>query len=378
MSTQPMTKAQGNTNTTNALADRLQPQSLDDLLEFSERIIESRLCPDHFEAASDIVLVAQQGAELGLNVMTALQNSHVIHGQVGWDADLMKALCMSTGEVEKWSYEEKSAERCAVTVQRAGYDPETFQWTKKKAQHIGLWSKGVWQSHPDTMLRHRVDADAARSVFPDVVAGVHTPSEIRESRQNGGSQTVQAEVVDHQGDEPESLDAAFEPGQEETKDLEPGQAESRQKGDGNPLASARRSWAQTLAHSDVPDELSEQYKQQIKQDGTYEYLQAMREERDALKGADDREAYIREKIGGGDGDWTLTGLEVERAEMSDAIDAIRQTAKSDDEVRAALKLLADRHDCGVPAIPADALAKVPDWSGGRMASLIDEATARFM
>lgn len=176
------------------LAQRLQPRDYGQLVDQADMLIQSRLCPDHFEDASDIVLVAQQGAELGVNVMTALQNSHVIHGNVGWDADFLKALCLKSGECEAWQYREKSSNRCAVSVKRRGHEPEKFSWTKKKAKHAGLWkSSPSWKSQPDVMLRHRVDAEAARAIFPDVVSGIHTPDELRDPVR---AETGEVEVSD--------------------------------------------------------------------------------------------------------------------------------------------------------------------------------------
>jgi len=257
--------------TTSSLADDLQPQSLDDLIGFADRIIQSRLCPDHFEDAIDVVLVAQQGAELGLNVMTSLQNSHVIHGQVGWDADLLKALCMRTGEVDQWSYEEKSAKRCAVTVQRTGYDPETFEWTMQKAEHVGLANKSVWQSHPDTMLRHRVDADAARSVFPDVVAGVHTPSELREAERKPTHEpdTVDATVVDSTEDTPQTvgqLDIALE--DSSVEDQSDGPSKKTQSEPQPPdLTSRRRGLRQMLRP--VDNAVADAFREKLKISGVW-------------------------------------------------------------------------------------------------------------
>lgn len=290
---------------TNAIArDRYEPRDLDELLGFAERIIKSRLCPDHFETPADIVLVVQQGAAMGVGAMTALQNSHVIKGHVGWDADFLKGLCIGTGEVEQWDYKEKTSKRCVAVVQRSNRKPQTYEWTRQKAEHVGLFKNAVWKKYPDTMLKHRVDADAARGEFPDVVAGVYTPEEIQSiGRSEPATPEVDTvtkangSVIDKKAkslpDGVQSDADAFD-AQDTTVDRSPAPAddsasdESRADRDGSP----RRSFSQRLRGVDVADEAKSALKNKLKSRGIWEDDRQMWKFCDALDETDDPKGWV--------------------------------------------------------------------------------------
>lgn len=201
--------------------DKYAPGDFQELMKFSKVVAQSNLCPDHVKGPEDVVMIVQQGQELGLSPMQALQGLHVIRGKVGLGADTMKAICESSGQVERWDYPTLNDTEVEVVVQRAGREPYRTTWSKSRAEKAGLWSSDTYQSYPTEMLRHRADAEAARAVFPDLLLGLYTPQELRSIDKGGrgeGSRkqpqrdteddtdTLNAEIVDNGDDDPFPVD----------------------------------------------------------------------------------------------------------------------------------------------------------------------------
>jgi hypothetical protein len=55
-----------------------------------------------------------------------------------------------------------------------------IEWTKARAQNIGLMKKDNWIKHTRAMLRSRCISEGIRTVFPVVLGGMYTPEEIKE------------------------------------------------------------------------------------------------------------------------------------------------------------------------------------------------------
>jgi hypothetical protein len=71
-----------------------------------------------------------------------------------------------------------SNELAVVEVQRHGWpDAETYTWSLEDAKRAGLAGRPNWSKYPREMLINRCIAEAARFVFPEVMAGVYAPEE---------------------------------------------------------------------------------------------------------------------------------------------------------------------------------------------------------
>jgi len=186
--------------------DRYAPQNFSELMTFAKVVVESNLCPSHISRPEDAVMIVQQGTELGLSPMQALQNMHAIKGKVGLGADLMKALCQQSGEVAEWRYEERTDQRCELHVQREDREPlPAIIWTVQDAKDKGLMGSNVWQKYTRQMLQHRADAEASRAAFPDLLAGLYSKEELQsipdrdgngQSRQPRPSPPADADVTE--------------------------------------------------------------------------------------------------------------------------------------------------------------------------------------
>lgn len=120
------------------------------------------------EAAAAAILA---GKSLGLDPMNALSNIFVVHGRPALYARTMTALVMAQGhEVVRT---EATPERVTVSARRRGQDHwQEFTWTIGRAKTAGYTSNSKYQSDPIAMLTAKAQAEACRTIAPDVLAGM--------------------------------------------------------------------------------------------------------------------------------------------------------------------------------------------------------------
>jgi|GEM_PF-1613663 len=120
------------------------------------------------EAAAAAILA---GKSLGLDPMNALSNIFVVHGRPALYARTMTALVMAQGhEVIRT---EASPERVTVSARRKGQQQwQDFVWTIGRAKTAGYTSNSKYQSDPIAMLTAKAQAEACRTIAPDVLAGM--------------------------------------------------------------------------------------------------------------------------------------------------------------------------------------------------------------
>lgn len=120
------------------------------------------------EAAAAAILA---GKSLGLDPMNALSNIFVVHGRPALYARTMVALVMSQGHDVVRT--EATPDRVTVSARRRGQDHwQEFTWTIGRAKTAGYTSNSKYQSDPIAMLTAKAQAEACRTIAPDVLAGM--------------------------------------------------------------------------------------------------------------------------------------------------------------------------------------------------------------
>ena len=166
----------------------LQPQSMQEAIQFSEILSKSAMVPKDFQGKPANVLVAVQwGMELGLQPLQALQNISVINGRPSVYGDALLAMvradsrCVGVNEYIEGEGDDRTAV-CTVKRKHGGEIEEiTRTFSVSQAKQAGLWSKtGPWKSYPERMLQHRARGNALRDGFPDVLAGMSVYEELRD------------------------------------------------------------------------------------------------------------------------------------------------------------------------------------------------------
>lgn len=176
----------------------LEPVNSGGAVKLAERLYESRMF-GQFPNPDAVLAVMLRGRALGLDAGTALSNFHVIEGKPAMNAQLLIGLVLRNEACEYLEWTESDAQHATWIAKRKGGKVEKrLTWTIEQACAAGLVTKdenglngfrGIptrtgkpsnWDKHRDTMLRWRCGVTLARSVFPDIVAGLYTEDELRE------------------------------------------------------------------------------------------------------------------------------------------------------------------------------------------------------
>jgi len=165
----------------------VQLASLEDAFRFANAVAASGFAPRGMEKPEAILVAIQLGAELGLTPMSALQNIAVINGRPGIYGDAALALVRSSGLLEVFREEEigepgKDTQGVKVTAKRKGFDEASETFTVADAKLAKLWGKaGPWSDYPKRMLKFRARGFILRDLFGDVLKGLRTLEEVRDT-----------------------------------------------------------------------------------------------------------------------------------------------------------------------------------------------------
>lgn len=145
----------------------------------------SGLLPDEYrkgnadQQLAKAVVVALKGRELGIPMMQAFSQIHVIKGKPAISAELMLALIYRAHPEAKIDFLELSNEVCELEARRPGGKPCKFKFTIEDAKKAELLGNNTWQKYPRAMLRSRAVTEMARTIFPDAIMGCsYTPEEL--------------------------------------------------------------------------------------------------------------------------------------------------------------------------------------------------------
>ena len=165
----------------------VQLASLEDAFRFANAVAASGFAPRGMEKPEAILVAIQLGAELGLTPMSALQNIAVINGRPAIYGDAALALVRSSGLLEIFREEEvgeagKDTQGVKVTAKRKGFDEASESFTVADAKLSKLWGKaGPWSDYPKRMLKFRARGFILRDLFGDVLKGLRTLEEVRDT-----------------------------------------------------------------------------------------------------------------------------------------------------------------------------------------------------
>lgn len=189
---------------------RQHVEAMEQAFQLAEGMCRSEIIPARFRGKPrDATAAILFGAEVGLSPIASLRSVIVIHGQPGFEARTMKAICKSNGY--RFRTIEKTATRAEIWAWEPdspvvrGTDPddkqhyghrinpdETAVWTIEDAVQAGFVpqrddkAKGAWALNangklkgnmkyletPKVMLDAKVTAEACRSIAPHLLLGL--------------------------------------------------------------------------------------------------------------------------------------------------------------------------------------------------------------
>lgn len=160
----------------------------EDMFRMARAIFQSGLAPKGFETEQAVFCAIQLGQELGLPPMASVQNIAVINSRPSLWGDSMLGLCQQSGIFDDASFEEfwgndEEGQFCVCRVRRLPHGKVIERrFSAKDVAVAGLGKKGgPHQDYPKRMLQMRARSWALRDAFPDVLKGLLTTEEMRET-----------------------------------------------------------------------------------------------------------------------------------------------------------------------------------------------------
>ena len=170
----------------------LDPRTMHEACLLAKRLHQSHMF-DGYGSPQAVLSTVMLGRELGLSSMASLRSVHIIKGKHSLSADLMVALVLKSGLAEYFTLIETTDELCTFETKRKGNPkPQRLTYGMEQATQAGLDAPprpgkepSPWHTMPRVMLRARCKSELARLEYPDLLAGLYTPEELRDAKVNG-------------------------------------------------------------------------------------------------------------------------------------------------------------------------------------------------
>jgi hypothetical protein len=177
-------------------------------------ILDSGAIPPSIDTLQKLQTIVQMGKELRMPPMTSITNIHIIKGRAVISSAILGALLKSritrNGTVSPVEFDwvndffvekdEDGDQRITTTI---GFDyisevtgkPKRQEHTVSWAQFetAGYTDKPNWAKYPKEMMRARCMASAVRALFPEILMGIYTDSEIVDSMNTGHETSMNEE-----------------------------------------------------------------------------------------------------------------------------------------------------------------------------------------
>ena len=169
----------------------LEPRSMHEACLLAKRMYEGKMFSS-YGSPQGVLSTLLLGRELGLSAMASLRSVHIIEGRHSLSAELMVALVLKSGLAENFTLIETTDTVCTYeTLRKGAAKPQRLSYGIEQAEQAGLLftrpgkRPGPWHTMPRLMLRARCKSELARLEYPDLLAGLYTPEELRDAKVKG-------------------------------------------------------------------------------------------------------------------------------------------------------------------------------------------------
>jgi 5'-3' exonuclease len=161
---------------------QLDPRTMKDARVLAKDMHDSRMF-SAYGSPQAVLSTVMVGRELGLPAMASLRSIHVVEGRHTLSAALMVALVLKSGLAEYFEpISFTDTEATFETKRKGARNPVRLTHTIDMAKTAQLLKPSSnWEKVPTDMLVARAQSRLARMVYPDLLAGLYTPDELKES-----------------------------------------------------------------------------------------------------------------------------------------------------------------------------------------------------
>lgn len=168
----------------------LDPVQFEQGQRAAKLLASSRLVPDHYKGSiGDCFVALDLSLRLGMGVFMVMQKTYVVHGRIGFEAQLLIAIVNSrgpfTGPIEYERVGAPGADAYGITAyatsRKTGKRHEATV-TVGDAKKLGWWDKkdSLWPKMTEQMLHYRSATFLARRYCPEVLMGFNSVDELRD------------------------------------------------------------------------------------------------------------------------------------------------------------------------------------------------------
>ena len=175
----------------------LNPQSMQSMVAFAEFMCQSVITvPKHLQGNSgDCLAVTMQAMQWGMNPYAVAQKTHIVSGNLGYEAQLVNAVIISKAPIigrpeyewyGDWSrVDGKSCKDSTIgvriSIQIKGHEKKTVH-DVSFAQVGTTRNSPNWVNDPKQQIAYLAMKKMSRLYFPDVILGVYTTDELMDAR----------------------------------------------------------------------------------------------------------------------------------------------------------------------------------------------------
>lgn len=161
----------------------LHADNMDSMMRAAEMMAAGRATvPKHLQGSpSDCMAVIMQAMQWNMNPFVVAQKTHLVNGQLGYEAQLVNAVVQSSGAITgRFHYEYKgqgSELECRVGAVIAGESEITWgEWLK--VSDVTTKNSPLWKTNPRQQMGYLQVKNWTRAYTPGALLGVYTSDEL--------------------------------------------------------------------------------------------------------------------------------------------------------------------------------------------------------
>lgn len=161
----------------------LNPESMGQVWRFAELMAAGSVTtPKHLQGKpSDCMAVVMQSMRWGMDPFVVAQKTHIVNGNLGYEAQLVNAVLQSSGAIiGRFHYEyygEGAALQCRVGAIPAGESEVVWnEWLK--VSDITTKNSPLWKTNPKQQIGYLQVKNWGRAYAPGAILGVYTADEL--------------------------------------------------------------------------------------------------------------------------------------------------------------------------------------------------------
>jgi len=155
------------------------PATSEAAYKLAHRLANTEVPPKELRGKpDDIFVVIARCASVGIDWSQALQGCHVVHGRVGFSANMIAAICATSPEFEVFDILESTPTSCTVEAKKFVWaKARTYTVTLEDAKAAGFRSER-WDKQPRVMLQNMAKREAGRMWNPAGLLGIYEREEL--------------------------------------------------------------------------------------------------------------------------------------------------------------------------------------------------------